>query len=131
MSEKKICPACPGGARWLGKRCDVHNRCSDCGISCEDYGQAMWGLRNGGLQCEPCNQKQIKQVIEEFQASKNEYSTYAEINIKCPWCGTVDDDSWEYKESDAEIDCGYCENSFSMELEVSVTYTTTKNEVKP
>ena len=49
-------------------------------------------------------------------------------SIVCPWCGYVDDSSWEYREDSGEVDCPECGKPFHFEREVSVSYTTTKSE---
>lgn len=48
----------------------------------------------------------------------------ATSDIVCPWCGYEDRDSWEVDDSDEDMECGRCEKHFSMERDVSVTYST-------
>lgn len=50
-------------------------------------------------------------------------------NAVCPYCGTVERDSWEYNfgpglEGDGEVTCGSCGEKFFCSRHVSVTYST-------
>lgn len=50
--------------------------------------------------------------------------TYTD-NIKCPYCGYVDYDSWEYNLDDGreeEIICPNCEEAFNVIANFSITY---------
>ncbi len=45
----------------------------------------------------------------------------------CPYCGTVQRDSWELgDDDDGETDCDLCEKPFSYSRHVSVNWTTRK-----
>jgi hypothetical protein len=44
--------------------------------------------------------------------------------IVCPYCGTMFSDSWEYKEG--IIDCVDCDKKFSLSVNYSVDYSTSK-----
>ena len=48
--------------------------------------------------------------------------------IICPKCGHENGDSWEYTDSDDDMECDKCGAKFSMEREVDVTYTTRLQE---
>lgn len=52
--------------------------------------------------------------------------TKYEANIKCPYCGWEDRDSWESGDS-GEMECGRCDKEFTFEREVEVTYSTWKS----
>jgi len=49
--------------------------------------------------------------------------------IVCPHCGQMHSDSWVYSDSGI-YDCEECEKPFSYERNVSVTYSTSKEEYK-
>lgn len=42
----------------------------------------------------------------------------------CPWCGHEDPDSWEYGEGETDVECPSCRKPFTVEVTVSVEYTT-------
>lgn len=46
--------------------------------------------------------------------------------IECPWCGWTFNDSCDYETGDYE--CEACNKPIRVEVEMSVTYTTTKRE---
>jgi hypothetical protein len=43
--------------------------------------------------------------------------------VKCPWCGKLNRDLWEYEEGTHERECGWCEKPILLSVAVSVTYT--------
>jgi transcription elongation factor Elf1 len=45
-----------------------------------------------------------------------------EKNIKCPYCGYENSDSWECGDTDDEYECGRCRGVFSYERVVTVEY---------
>lgn len=53
--------------------------------------------------------------------------------IVCPYCGYIDQDSWEIAGDDecGEADCGECGRSFYWSHYVRVTYTTRTKEAQP
>jgi DNA-directed RNA polymerase subunit RPC12/RpoP len=51
--------------------------------------------------------------------------TFRTGQIVCPYCGHIDNDSWEYTES-GEVFCGECHKEFYMERCVDIKYTTLK-----
>lgn len=47
--------------------------------------------------------------------------------VVCPYCGYEFSDSWEFKQdSYKSLDCDECGEEFSMEREVTVSYSTEK-----
>jgi transposase-like protein len=52
--------------------------------------------------------------------------TQNEPNIKCPYCGWENHDSWEVGADSGKYDCGSCEKAFDYERDVQVTYSTHK-----
>lgn len=56
--------------------------------------------------------------------------SYGEEFIVCPWCGYVDNDSWEWQperhgpEGDGTTECGECAREFHVSRSISVSYST-------
>ena len=46
-------------------------------------------------------------------------------NILCPHCGYIHPDAFEWSDS-GQLDCYYCDNTFSFQREVTTTYCTSK-----
>lgn len=44
--------------------------------------------------------------------------------IQCPACGFEFSDSWEFQDSDDDIECPECHRHFSMERHIETSYTT-------
>lgn len=53
-----------------------------------------------------------------------EFNTTHTDEIVCPWCGHEHQDSWEM--ADGVHWCGACSKEFRVNINVIVTYTTTK-----
>jgi DNA-directed RNA polymerase subunit RPC12/RpoP len=52
-------------------------------------------------------------------------TTYESENVKCPYCGEFQGDSWELGdggEGCGEMECGSCEKEFAWAREFMVTY---------
>lgn len=56
---------------------------------------------------------------------------YGESEITCPACGWKHSDSWEYDESNDDMECPDCGRHFSMERDVTVDYTTRLLDCNP
>jgi hypothetical protein len=52
--------------------------------------------------------------------------TWHESEVMCPYCKSVQHDSWEFPNEDDDVECGDCQKHFSMVREVEVTYSTYK-----
>jgi len=60
-----------------------------------------------------------------MEKSRHEYTD----NIVCPYCGAIDEDSWEYEDESGIIDCGVCEKEFFWSrVIVNVQYSTKKTK---
>ena len=65
---------------------------------------------------------------------KDEFDTDYTRKIVCPYCGWEDNNSWEVfgmSDGDGDIretDCGRCDKDFTVQLHVSVSYTTEKKK---
>ena len=55
--------------------------------------------------------------------------SYNEDNIKCPKCGYVITDSWEFEGDDGEVECEECDAVISYSRNISVSYSATVKEV--
>jgi len=104
--------------RWNKTHCDR------CGKKV-DQGKGIYA--DGGFyHQEPCWEEQKKDIIKAYEW--DEYKTFREPNITCPYCGYGDSDSWEYSDDGEEIECGRCEMTFECERVVDVTYTTVRKK---
>jgi len=53
-----------------------------------------------------------------------------EDNIKCPYCGYEDQDSWEFDQDSGVHGCGDCGKEFNVERDIAITYSTKKIDCK-
>jgi hypothetical protein len=93
--------------------CDEHYCCAGCGTSehlCT-YTEAVL--------CSPCHDKRVEKRIAEFTGDTDHTN-----EVTCPHCGHECIDSWDM--SEGEHECGDCGREFTMERDVSVSYSTTK-----
>jgi hypothetical protein len=68
---------------------------------------------------------------ERAMGEMSERDTERQDAITCPYCGSVDEESWESNrmgEGPHKVECGDCERTFSLSIEFSVTYSTEKIE---
>lgn len=49
-----------------------------------------------------------------------------EENIKCPYCGFEDYDSWEFDQDKGTTECGDCGEEFNVTRDIEVTYSTSR-----
>lgn len=106
------CKKCENPATQLF-RCKEHFVCDDCGSS-----EHLFSGVDSVL-CPVCREARVKNRINSFSGDT------AQMNdVVCPHCGHVHADSFEMHEG--PMDCHYCERSFEMTREVTVTYSTTK-----
>ena len=49
-----------------------------------------------------------------------------EDNITCPYCGHVDEQSWEFGGESGDCTCTECDKEFHVEIETSITYSTSR-----
>ncbi len=97
-------------------RCSDHYRCDDC-YTKEDHLM----FRDNGLTCDSCHEKRVLKRVAEFEGY-----TYFTGEIICPWCGEEETDSWEYPDSEDDIECEHCGNHYTMQRDVEVSYSTDK-----
>lgn len=60
--------------------------------------------------------------MEEQQEFDTDYTD----EITCPYCGSTNDESYEYTEDDTTASCGSCGKDFLLSVHVSVDYSTKK-----
>ena len=124
------CAECKGEERdWmLYVECDKHNRCCECGTNTKDLAEGVtrWGGKLG-WQCSTCKDARDVEIREEAFETFNEnefdeWDYYDTDNIKCPHCGSeiYNDDIYESEDTE----CGVCEGEVHIEVNHSVTYTT-------
>lgn len=87
-----------------------------------------------GTLCQVCGEY-IGQEDFDFPQSCSSCEENEEIDhdftdeVVCPWCGYEHSDSFEFQDT-GNKKCPECENEFSFEREIEVTYSTKKIEIK-
>ena len=126
-----MCQVCETGeydAMKFSKLCEAHDVCVDCGVKRKDLEQSPWFSFKGAFQCKPCKEKERASRIAKRQESEIDHEYTDEV--VCPHCGYEFSDSWEMSESDDAVDCPDCNEVFSMERRIEVTYVTMKPRIK-
>lgn len=68
-----------------------------------------------------------QEKMAEGQRMNEEFDTWYTENIVCPYCGYVNDDSWEIaSDYDDAYECEECGKTFSWERIIDVSYTSHK-----
>jgi len=70
-------------------------------------------------------EERVHQLTQEYA----EFNQIRDTTLVCPHCFKEDDDWWEYRWKDGDIEdieCGYCEKTFEVQLEVQYQLTTTR-----
>jgi hypothetical protein len=73
---------------------------------------------------------------EWWKQHEKEMETCHTPDIICPYCGFVDEDSWEVGdtsqfEEDSKTECRECDRMFNFSRNCEITYTTTEIKHKP
>lgn len=132
MENNNTCVVCATGnypSFPFGKTmCEKHNVCIECGIKRADLDHAPWASSKGAFLCKPCETKLKAEGIKQRIADGFDHEDTDEV--VCPHCGYEHSDSWEAGEGKGE--CPDCGGLFTMERDVSVSYSTEKltNESK-
>lgn len=106
--------------------CEKHNVCVDCGVHRRDLKETPWGVSIGAFRCKPCQEKQDKGTLEkamEKRKDMNDWDFKYATTVLCPHCGS-DNGTDEFE--DGVFECCVCIKDFSLALNYSVTYSTTK-----
>ncbi|MFW9872553.1 MAG: hypothetical protein ACFFG0_05570 [Candidatus Thorarchaeota archaeon] len=56
--------------------------------------------------------------------------TFGEDKIVCPYCGSKEDDPYNYHEDCGIIECPDCEKKFHYERHILITYSTDGDNLK-
>jgi len=132
------CSECNGLERnWTTYvECENHNVCRTCKIPRSEFTGTAWAGKTG-WQCDPCKIKEhekakaaaLAAMPEEF----DDWDYRGDDNVRCPYCNLEFEDSGNgelYKSGSQEIECGRCDNKFTLEIEFSPSYTMTRKEQK-
>lgn len=124
------CAECIGNERsWHTYiECDEHNVCRTCKTARSELTEAPWGGQNG-WQCKPCDKAESEALkrkrLEAVAAEEyDEWDFHHTDQIVCPHCAS----SYEPEVgevSGGEETCGVCGGVFEIEVEYTVTYSTT------
>jgi DNA-directed RNA polymerase subunit RPC12/RpoP len=102
------------------------NTCRDCGFQDED----ITGIKNHnkyviGSICNECTKK--RDIAYDFNHAQEHGSVRRDNEIMCPYCGSIDGDSWEHNDS-SSYTCNSCDETCDLEVEYTPHYTTMKRE---
>lgn len=120
------------GERWSYIVCEKHDVCISCATSRASLTEMPW-VHPDGFICRSC--KDLRHELAKSEALANakakghsEHDCSYTSEIICPCCASVipSDDSHE---STSGMTCRVCDAEFDVEVEYSVTYTTTKAKV--
>lgn len=113
--------------------CERHNVCRDCGKPRSNFNGSVMGGKHG-WQCHGCYEKEKEETrrsaLDAFdEENYNEFNYWREDEAKCPYCDT--DSEFEYcgEDSPEPITCDVCGNTFRIELDFEIKYTTKR--IKP
>jgi len=98
-------------------RCDDHFHCEDC----ESTTDLMFD--EGTVLCQSCKKARVEKRLAARE--DDEFTNYM-VNITCPYCGWTMSSSWEMSSDTGEYTCDDCENTFSYERVVDISYNTRK-----
>ena len=59
---------------------------------------------------------------------ENDLNTTSRVDVVCPYCGFIHDDSWEFSRQSHTGWCRECDREFRLSADQRVTYTTAKLE---
>lgn len=109
--------------------CDEHDRCVTCRCTRPELKETPWGGCDGGWRCVPCQTTiHAKAKAEALAAAAakghSEADCWATSEIICPHCATVQSRDDRYESSEG-LECHVCDGVFDLEVEHSLSYTTT------
>lgn len=62
-------------------------------------------------------------IAEPIEIDEENEDEYNDDRIKCPVCGSENQDSWECSDSDEEYECGHCGSILSYTSEITRTFS--------
>jgi len=72
----------------------------------------------------------MKNDFKDFEDYKYKMDTKLEDKVICPYCGSVQEDVWDYDLKDDDdsttTECGNCGEEFNVSMQLNPKYTTTK-----
>lgn len=125
------CGECNGNGRGYGTyiECEKHNVCVTCGATRAEITETPWGRRDG-WQCKPCataeHEAEKAEALAAMPEEYDEWDYMGSDEVKCPYCNLEITDSGDgelYTQGDQDIECGRCDNTFTLTTEFSPTYT--------
>ena len=128
------CAKCnESGEKWSYIVCEKHDVCVSCGTSRVSLMEMPWGHPDGFM-CRTCHDFQ-HEAAKSNALAKAKAKNHSERDcsymdeIICPCCATVIA-SDDIHESTSGMECNVCDAKFDLEVEYSVSYTTTKARIE-
>ena len=132
------CAECNGQPRdsWGSYvECDEHNVCRTCKCTRAELTETPWGGKHG-WQCNPCADAEHQaEKLAALDAMPDEYDKWDyrhNDNIVCPYCNYEIDDTSEFHSAidhEEEHECSRCDNTFALEGDISIHWTTKRKKV--
>lgn len=117
------------GDKFSYQVCKERDVCQRCNTHRDDIEDTVW-MTPDGFMCKPCNtleQKEIKRTALK-KVEENGYCEYDYMNtdeVFCPHCGSDQQLADELSSSSDGHVCDVCGGKFDIEVEYTITYTTT------
>lgn len=123
------CPECLGEIpEWTYQKCDEHDVCINCGTQRKQLKEIPRGTSKG-IECKPCyaarHETEKEKALEAFKAAEyDEFDFLMTDKIVCPHCAL----SYEAEcdERTGKLICERCDGEYTLEIEYSISYSTTK-----
>lgn len=124
--ESKKCWVCSGDKpKLFGYRCETHDVCDICAKNRHEIKGDKLGTITGFV-CVSCEEKRQQKAISDFGEEEVDNWTFScNDNVKCPYCGHEYEPD-ELHESTDDEECGNCGSIMNVEVEYSVSYSTSK-----
>lgn len=101
--------------------------CKICGKEITQYEHVF----QDGI-CFSCRKNRYYKDLEQSLKGNEQIETNYEDAIICPYCGNriEDDDGYFQRQGEGEYECDNCEKTFNFEVNVEVTYSTSRQARK-
>lgn len=124
------CVRCIGSGAYHYTLCEEHDKCLICNIPRSGLTEPPWGHRDGWV-CKPCaaiqHEKDKQAALERAaEIGHDEWDCRSVDKILCPHCASELSNDEVTCDSKGE-QCPVCDGLYDLELEYSVSYTTTKS----